>query len=221
MAGCSCASTCSTTRNALADPVYRRVLWIALLVNAGMFLVEIAAGVAAGSAALKADAADFLSDAANYGISLFVLGAAIRVRARAALFKGLSLGAVGLFVAGTVAWNAIVLQVPVAEVMGVVGFMALAANVGVALMLYAFRRGDANMRSVWICSRNDAIGNVAVMLAASGVWATATGWPDLAVAAILALLALSGAWQITRHALAELRAERGASLAAASVKAAE
>jgi len=177
----------------------------ALLVNAGMFAVEIAAGVAAGSVALKADAADFLSDAANYGISLFVLGAAVRVRARAALFKGLSLGAVGLFVAGSVAWNAIVRGVPTAEVMGVVGVLALLANVGVALMLYAWRRGDANMQSVWICSRNDAIGNIAVVAAAGGVWATQTGWPDILVAAILAALAVSGAWTITRQALAELR----------------
>ncbi len=218
MGASCCDSGCGTAAKAAAlDPVYRRVLWAALIVNAAMFAVEIAAGVAAGSMALKADALDFLSDAANYGISLMVLGSAVALRAKAALVKGLSLGAVGLFVAGNTAWNALVLKVPSAEVMGVVGLLALAANVGVAAMLYAWRRGDANMRSVWICSRNDAIGNVAVVLAAIGVFGTGTAWPDLVVAAIMAGLALSGAVQIVRQSLAELARDRriaGAELAA-------
>ncbi len=206
MAGCGCGSSCSSNAKRPVDPVYRRILWIALLVNAAMFAVEITAGVIAGSVALKADALDFLSDAANYGISLFVLGMAIETRARAAMVKGLSLGAVGLFVAGNALYNALVLKVPMAEVMGVVGFLALAANVGVAALLFAHRNGDANMRSVWICSRNDAIGNAAVIVAALGVFGTGTGWPDVAVAAVLASLAISGAVQITRQARAELRA---------------
>src|SRR3546814_4853476 len=146
-----------------------RILWAALLVNAGMFAVEIAAGWAAGSVSLQADALDFLSDAANYGVSLFVLGMAAVSRARAALLKGLSLGAVGLYVAGATLYNALVLKVPAAEVMGAVGVLALLANAGVAALLFAYRKGDANMRSVWICSRNDAIANVAVVLAAFGV----------------------------------------------------
>lgn len=187
------------------DQRYRRVLWIALLVNAGMFAIEIVAGVAAGSVALKADALDFLSDSANYAISLLVIGMALRWRARAALAKGLSLGIIGLWVASTTLYNAVNGSVPDADVMGVIGFMALAANVGVAVILYAFRSGDANMRSVWICSRNDAIGNVAVLFAALGVFGTGTGWPDVIVGGIMAILSISGAWQIIRQAIGELR----------------
>lgn len=208
MGASCCDESCGTAKSA-ADPTYRRVLWIALAVNAAMFLVELVAGVAAGSVALMADALDFLSDAANYAISLFVLGSVLAVRARAALVKGLSLGAIGLIVAGNALYNAMVLQVPQAEVMGVVGLLALVANVGVAALLYAFRRGDANMRSVWICSRNDAIGNVAVVLAAAGVFGTGTAWPDIAVALVMAGLAVQGAVQISRQALAELRQSRG------------
>ncbi|MFC7335198.1 cation transporter [Rhodocista pekingensis] len=204
MGASCCAGPCSSEKPP-ADPAYRRVLWAALLVNAAMFGVEIAAGAAAGSVSLKADAMDFLSDAANYAISLFVLGAALAVRARATLVKGLSLGAVGLVVAGNTLHNALLLTVPGAEVMGAVGLLALAANVGVAALLYAWRDGDSNRRSVWICSRNDAIGNVAVVLAAAGVFGTGTGWPDIVVAAVMAGLAVSGAVQITRQALAELR----------------
>ena len=187
------------------DRRYRRALWIALAVNASMFAIEIIAGVAAGSVSLKADALDFLSDSANYAISLLVIGMALQWRARAALAKGLSLGAVGLWVASTTLYNAVNAQVPDADVMGVIGFMALAANVGVAVLLYAFRSGDANMRSVWICSRNDAIGNVAVLFAALGVFGTGTGWPDVIVGGIMAALSISGAWQIVRQAAGELR----------------
>jgi Co/Zn/Cd efflux system component len=187
------------------DHRYRRVLWIALLVNAGMFAIEIVAGVTAGSVALKADALDFLSDSATYAISLLVLGMALQWRARAALAKGLSLGIIGLWVASTTLYSAMHGRVPDADVMGVIGFLALAANVGVAVMLYAFRSGDANMRSVWICSRNDAIGNMAVLLAALGVFGTGTGWPDVIVGGIMAILSISGAWQIIRQASGELR----------------
>ncbi len=186
------------------DQRYRRVLWIALLVNASMFAVEIVAGFTAGSVALKADALDFLSDSATYAISLLVLGMSLQWRARAALVKGLSLGIIGLWVASTTLFNAANGSMPDAQVMGIIGFVALAANVIVAVMLYAFRSGDANMRSVWICSRNDAIGNVAVMFAALGVFGTGTGWPDIIVGGIMAVLAISGAWQIIRQALGEL-----------------
>ncbi|HEV7370551.1 cation transporter [Arenibaculum sp.] len=204
-----CGSTCSSSKPPV-DRTYRRVLWAALVVNAGMFLVEIVAGAAAGSVSLKADAMDFLGDAANYAVSLFVLGMALAVRARAALLKGISLGLIGLWVAGETAFNAVHGTVPEAGIMGVVGFLALAANLAVAAMLFAWRTGDANMRSVWICSRNDAIGNVAVMMAALGVFGTGTGWPDLIVAAVLAALAVTGAAQIVRGALQELRSARGA-----------
>jgi Co/Zn/Cd efflux system component len=203
MAASCCDSNYSSSKPPV-DKTYRRVLWAALLINAAMFLVEIVAGVTAGSVSLKADAMDFMSDAANYAVSLFVLGMALPWRAKAALAKGISLGAVGLWVAASTFSNAVSGTVPEPQMMGVVGFLALASNVAVAILLYAYRQGDANMRSVWICSRNDAIGNVAVMLAALGVFGTGTGWPDIIVAAILATLALWGASQIVRQSLAEI-----------------
>ena len=186
------------------DARYRRVLWAVLAINAGMFLVEIVAGVAAGSASLQADALDFLADAGNYGISLFVVGMALRYRARAALAKGATMGIFGLWVIGTTVWHALSGTLPHAATMGAVGFAALLANAAAFGLLWSYRGGDANMRSVWICSRNDAIGNVAVLLAALGVFCTGTGWPDLIVASIMAALGLSGGWQIVRQARGEL-----------------
>jgi iron complex outermembrane receptor protein len=186
------------------------VLWAALAVNAAMFLVEVVAGAGAGSSALQADALDFLADAANYAISLFVLGAALRTRATAALLKGLSMGAFGVWVVGRALYHAAVGGVPAGEVMGMVGALALAANVGVALLLYRYRAGDSNRRSVWLCSRNDAVGNVAVALAGGAVLLTGRGWPDVVVALGMAALALSGARQIVRHALAERRGAEAA-----------
>lgn len=206
MADDCCASACGTTQS-LNDPRWRRVLWIALVVNAAMFFVEMVAGATADSRALQADALDFLGDAANYAVSLAVVGAALMWRARAALLKS-------LFMLGFAAWvfgSAILAFVngttPDPATMGAVGALALAANVSVALLLYRYRTGDANMRSVWICSRNDAIGNVAVMLAALGVLGTGSAWPDLIVACVMAALALTGGVQVLRHALSELRAD--------------
>ncbi|HEX3347683.1 MAG TPA: cation transporter [Acetobacteraceae bacterium] len=199
----ACAS--ATRRDAPNSPTWRRALWIALVVNAGFFVAEIAAGAAAGSAALQADALDFFGDAANYAISLGVAGMALTWRARAAVAKGGTLIVFALWVLGSTAWHAVHGTLPRAEVMGVVGIAALLANGGVALMLYRFRTGDANMRSVWICSRNDAIGNAAVLLAAMGVFGTGTGWPDVIVAAIMGGLGLWGGWQIVDHARGELR----------------
>jgi Co/Zn/Cd efflux system component len=184
---------------------YRRVLWAVLVINALMFLVEVGAGLAAGSAALQADALDFLGDAANYGISLFVVGMALRYRASAALAKGATMGAFGLWVVGTVVWHAAHGTLPSAFTMGAVGFAALAANAASFGVLWAYRNGDANMRSAWICTRNDVLGNIAVLLAALGVFGTGTGWPDLVVAAIMATLALQGAATVARQALGELR----------------
>ncbi len=204
MSGCCNDDGCSSVTGALNSPAWRRALWVALFVNAAMFVAEIGAGVAAGSASLQADALDFLGDAANYAISLGVAGMALGWRARAALLKGVTLFALGLWVVGSTAVHAYFGTLPRAEVMGIVGFLALFANGAVAVMLYRFRGGDANMRSVWICSRNDAIGNLAVLLAAAGVFGTGTGWPDLIVASIMAALGLSGGSQIIRQALAEL-----------------
>jgi Co/Zn/Cd efflux system component len=208
MAGCCSDHHCGSEPKSLNSPAWRRALWIALAVNGGMFLAEIVAGVAAGSSALQADALDFLGDTANYAISLTVAGMVLQWRARAAMLKGVSLLLLGLWVLGSTAWHAYAGTLPQAEIMGVVGLLALVANGAVALMLYRYREGDANMRSVWICSRNDAIGNATVLLAAAGVFGTGTGWPDIIVAAIMGGLGLWGGWQIVRHAQDELRGGR-------------
>jgi len=216
MAGGCCGGCGTEARDALQDRAWRRVLWIALAINAGMFALEIVAGLSARSSALQADALDFLGDSANYAISLGVAGFALRWRARAALLKGASLLLLGLWVLASTVWAALAGTLPRAETMGVIGTLALLANLACAVMLWRHREGDANRRSVWICSRNDAIGNIAVVAAALGVFGTGTGWPDLIVAAILAGLGISGGWQIVRHARAEL-----AGLAAARVLAGE
>jgi Co/Zn/Cd efflux system component len=207
---CCHESSCSSAANsdALNSPKWRRALWIALYINAGFFMAEIVAGVAAGSASLQADALDFFGDTANYAISLGVAGMVLMWRARAALAKGGTMIAFALWVLGSTAGHAFSGTLPRAEVMGVVGVAALVANGGVALMLYRFRTGDANMRAVWICSRNDALGNFAVMLAAIGVFGAGTGWPDVIVAAIMGGLGLRGGWQIVSQALGELRGGR-------------
>ena len=188
------------------NPAYKRVLWIVLAINAVMFLVEIGAGVAANSASLQADALDFLGDAGSYSISLAVVGMALRYRAMAAFAKGLTMAAFGLGVIGTVVWHAMAGTVPEPITMGAIGVVALIANAACAALLYVYRDGDANMQSVWICSRNDVIGNLAVLLAALGVFGTGTGWPDLIVASIMATLAVQGAWIVMQRASNELRA---------------
>src|SRR4051794_18909535 len=200
-----CCDHCHASDPQRGNPGYRRALWVVLGINAGMFLVEIFAGLAAGSASLQADALDFLADAANYGISLFVVGMALRYRAMAALTKGLSMGAFGLWVIGTVIWHAIVGTVPEAITMGAVGVAALLANAASFGLLWAYRTGDANMRSVWLCSRNDVIANFAVLLAALGVFKAGQGWPDILVAIVMASFALQSAWLVIRLAVAELQ----------------
>jgi cation diffusion facilitator family transporter len=187
------------------SPDYERRLWTVIAINAGMFVLETAGGHLAGSNALQADALDFLGDALTYGITLAAIGAAAATRAKAALFKGLTLFLMGLWVFGSTAYHVLVLGIPHAELMGAIGFLALAANVTSVLLLMKYRDGDANVRSVWLCSRNDAIGNVAVMAAAAAVWFTASKWPDLIVAALMAGLFLWSAFQILRQSLAELR----------------
>jgi Co/Zn/Cd efflux system component len=204
----SCCSHCD-----LPDPkqttVYRRVLWAVLAINAVMFFVEIGAGLAAGSSSLQADALDFLGDTANYAISLFVVGMALRYRATAALVKGATMGVFGLWVIATVVWHVLHGTLPSAFAMGAIGFAALLANAASFALLWAHRGGDANMRSAWICTRNDVIGNIAVLLAAAGVFGTGTGWPDFVVATIMAGLALQGAVIVLRQSMAELRQARG------------
>jgi len=202
-ASCCSSSSCSSQ---VVDLRYRKALWVALVLNAAMFVIELGASWSSGSVSLMADSIDFFGDAANYALSLAVLGMALSARSKAALFKAACMGAFGLFVSGRAGVNFFSGAAPEPVTMGVVGFAALVVNASVALMLYRFRSGDANMRSVWICSRNDAIGNVAVMLAALGVFGTGSAWPDLVVAAVMGLLALTGAATVLSHARGELRA---------------
>jgi Co/Zn/Cd efflux system component len=202
MSGCGCDSVCDA---APPDPRYRRALWIALVLNALMFGVELAASFTAHSVSLLADAVDFLGDAGNYSVALFVLGLAPVWRSRTALWKGWLMFGYGLFVLGKAAWQGAAGVVPAPGIMGWVSLLALAVNVGVAALLYVHRQGDAQARSVWLCSRNDALGNLAVLAAAAGVWATANGWPDVAVALVLGGLALTSGSSVIRHARQELR----------------
>lgn len=187
------------------DPGYRRVLWIALLANAAMFLVEVVAAWWSGSSALAADAADFLGDSANYALSLGAIALGGVWTSRVALLKGLAMSVYGVAVLAYAAWRAWLGAPPEALTMGVVGLLALAVNFSVAAMLYRFREGDANMRSVWLCTRNDVIANIAVLIAAVGVFGTSTVWPDVAVAAILAVLGLSSGRIVIRQARSELQ----------------
>jgi Co/Zn/Cd efflux system component len=206
LSACAAASCC--TSDLKFDGLsrgYKTRLWAVIALNASMFAVEISAGVMAGSQALQADALDFLGDTLTYGMSLAVIGLSLRARATAALIKGATLAFMGLWVLGTTVLHMLFLGTPRAEVMGLIGFLALAANLASVLILLKYKDGDANVRSVWLCSRNDAIGNIAAMLAALGVWGTATGWPDVLVAAIIASLFLNSSSKILRQALGEWR----------------
>jgi Co/Zn/Cd efflux system component len=191
-----------------APPGLRRALIWVIGVNATMFVVEMTAGSMAQSQALMADALDFLADSLTYGLSFIVLGMSLRVRATAALLKGASLATMGLFVLGLTAWRVFTGAAPEASVMSLVGVLALAANLVSVLFLLRYREGDSNIRSVWLCSRNDAIGNVAVIVAAGLVWLTATPWPDLVVAAGMAALFLHSATKIALQASRELKQVR-------------
>ena len=195
---------CSATEFDASSPRLRRVLWIALILNAAMFAVEIVGGLKSGSVSLLADAVDFAGDAANYALSLAVLSMGLLWRARAAWIKGATMGAYGAFVLGKAAWAAAAGSAPEPITMGAIAVLALAVNAGVAVMLFSFREGDANLRSVWLCSRNDAIGNVAVGIAALGVFGTGTAWPDLIVASVMATLALTASVSVLRQARGEI-----------------
>lgn len=195
-----------------SDLRYRKVLWIALVANFAMFFVELAASAASGSASLAADAADFAGDAANYGISLAAIAAGGLWMSRAALAKGVAMGIYGAAVLGYAGWRFAAGIPPEPAMMGVVGVLALATNLGVAALLYAWRKGDANMRAVWLCTRNDAIGNIAVLCAAAGVALTGAQWPDVAVALMMAVLSLQASAQVIRRARNELRHSVGAAV---------
>ena len=202
--GKSCCQPPDSDQAAHNNPRWRMILWIALIANAGMFLVEIIAGIAADSRALQADALDFFGDAANYAISLGVAGMALAWRARAALFKAATMFAFGIWVIGYAIYGLVAGSSPEPQTMGLIGTLALMVNGAVALLLFRYREGDANMRSVWICSRNDAIGNLAVLAAAAGVFGTGQSWPDLLVAGIMAGLAIWGSIEVFNQARREL-----------------
>ncbi|MCG8083835.1 MAG: cation transporter [Candidatus Thiodiazotropha taylori] len=199
-----CSSTQCTDGTAAVSPEFRKALWIALIVNLIMFNIEVVGGLYANSVSLLADAVDFAGDAANYALSLSVLSLGLLWRARAALIKGMTMGAYGLLVVGKTVWATLYGTAPEAYTMGLIGLVALVANLSVAVMLYRFRDGDANMRSVWLCSRNDSIVNLMIILAALGVLGTETRWPDLIVAAVVSALAISSAISIVVQARYEI-----------------
>lgn len=207
--GANCQDHCDDKGSfAGSSPEYRRALWTVVAINAGMFGVEIAAGALSGSMALQADALDFAADAATYGISLWAIGKALKTRATVALIKGVSLAVMAVAVLGLAIYQTFILATPEATTMSVVGLMALAANVISAVILMRYKDGDANVRSVWLCTRNDAIGNVAVVFAGLAVAATASAWPDLIVAMGMAALFLSSSISILRQAASEIRTGR-------------
>ncbi|UOH75947.1 cation transporter [Acinetobacter schindleri] len=199
---CSCSHESAPIK---PNSKFRMALWIALWINLSMFLVELVGGAYAHSSALWADSLDFFGDAVNYGISLAVLGASLYWRATVALIKGLTMAAFGLVVMAKVIYAYLLGIPPEAITMGIIGAIALLANVITAVILYAFRDGDSNMKSVWLCSRNDAIGNVAVIFAAIGVFGTGSLWPDMIVAVIMASLGLTAGYQVVKQALQERR----------------
>jgi len=203
MPGCTDCSADATDR-ASSDPLFQRVLWIALIANLAMFFVELVASHVGDSKSLQADALDFFSDSANYAISLFVVGMAITARAKASLFKGATMALFGIWVIGSAVYRAMTGSAPDPSMMGSIALLALVVNVSVAFLLYRYRDGDSNKQSIWLCSRNDAIGNVAVMIAAAGVFASSTRWPDLLVAGIIAALNISAALHVVRLARVEL-----------------
>lgn len=202
------ACSCSAPEPKAPAPGFRRALWLALWVNLAMFFVEGLASLQSGSVSLMADAIDFFGDSANYILSLTVLSMGMVWRGRAALVKGVTMVVFGLVVWGRAIWVAHSGLTPEPLTMGAVGALALLANVAVALLLFRFRSGDSDMRSVWLCSRNDAIGNVAVMAAALGVFGTGTAWPDLVVAGIMGTLAITAGVSVARHARSDIATAR-------------
>lgn len=199
----SCNDHCQSAETPVSER-YRKILWVGLFVNFAMFVVEIAAGWKGGSVSLLADAVDFFGDGVNFAASLFALTLATVWRSKVALYKGYVMFTYGVFIVGKTIWASLYGTTPEHEIMGIIGVLALVANVSVAVLLYAYREGDANMRSVWICTRNDAIGNVLILIAAAGVFGTGTRWPDLIVALLMGGLAISGGVTVVRRAQDEL-----------------
>ncbi len=192
----------------------RRVLWIALILNFGMFLVEFGLSFFADSQALKADSLDFLSDSANYIVSIFVIGMSLTIRARASIVKAVAMGGLGIFVAAEIVFSIIKGATPNHEMMTWLGLAGLIVNGFVTYLLYRFREGDSNMQSVWLCSRNDAIGNIAVIGAGYAVSYFSSYWPDLIVAGLMAYLAVDASVKILKLAFTELNEENSKAIIA-------
>ena len=189
---------------ALQVASFRKALWVVLLINGVMFVAEFTSAFYAGSVSLQADALDFLGDTVTYAITLMAMGYSLKIRAKVALLKGVSLGMLGLWVYGQMLYYLLNDQMPSYEIMGAMGVIAFVANVVSALLLYRFRVGDSNMQSVWLCSRNDAIGNLAIIVAASGVFATGSAWPDFIVATIMATLSVTASYRIIKLSVHEM-----------------
>ena len=204
--GAGCGGACEVSFDGASNE-FKKALWLVIAINGAMFLVEMSAGFLGRSMALKADALDFLGDTLTYAISFWAIGKSLRLRSRVAMLKGMSLGGMGLFVLGATLYRFFFIGRPDEMVMGVIGAMALAANLTSVLILMRHRDGDANVRSVWLCSRNDAIGNLAVLAAAGLVHLTASPWPDLIVAFLMASLFLNSAGKILRQARQEMAEE--------------
>ena len=202
------ACSCSAPEPKSPAPGFRKALWIAWWVNLARFGVEGIASLSSGSVSLMADAIDFFGDSANYVLSLTVLSMGMLWRGRAAMVKGITMTVFGLVVWARAVWVVQAGITPEPLTMGAVGLLALAANMSVAAMLFKFREGDSDMRSVWLCSRNDAISNIAVMVAALGVFGTGTAWPDLIVAAIMGTLAITAGISVVRHARSDIAEAR-------------
>lgn len=198
------SNNCSDVSGFDCNSRYRAILWIVLFVNFGMFILEVLSSITSGSQSLLADSLDFFSDSVNYGISIYVLSKSIKFRAKATLIKGYSMGIIGVWVLVSTLYKIFYISIPEAKTIGVIGFIALIANIFSAFLLYKYRKGDSNRASVWICSRNDAIANIAVILAGLGVWVTNTRWPDLLVAIIIVTISLSGARYIIKKAKKEM-----------------
>lgn len=201
----ACQSCCSSNQPIHQSPKYKKALWIVLILNLSMFFVEIVMGIKSGSTSMLSDSLDFLGDSANYLISLIVLPMALSYRAKASMVKGLTMGIFGLFILITTIYRAFYGEIPSYSEMSIVGFLALLVNVSAVLVLLKFRDGDSNVRSVWVCSRNDAIGNVAVILAGIAVYFFQSKYPDLIVAFILAFLALRASQEIIKRAWVEVK----------------
>ncbi len=205
MAGCGCGNKIEFEG---LSKRYITILWIIIGINAVMFLVEMSASISSGSMALRADALDFLGDSLTYSLTLLAIGHSLRWRASAAMFKGITLAVMGIWVLGSTLYRVFILEVPNEMIMGSVAMLAFIANATSALLLLRYRNGDSNVRSVWLCSRNDAIGNLAVLLAAGLVYLSQSQWPDLIVALLMAVLFLHSSALIIRQAAGEIKLSR-------------